>query len=433
MLVYTPHLTSRFCYIAEYLLGNLCGYDITLTADPSEALAFEGPMLCYDGVRLTPSCLHIVPAGLLAEEGVRQQEIILCHWEGMPAFFQTHGGDLPFDVFSAAFYLVSRYEEYLPHEKDLFGRFPHELSLAFRERFLEQPLVERWAQLLSRRFPQLTLFPRPFVFVPSYDIDMAWSFLEKGLIRNVGGLARSLMGMDFAQAGKRLAVLAGKRKDPFDVYEWLDAVHLKYGLRPMYFFPVGASNTEYDKHILPHRKKLRELIHYHSLGYPVGIHPSWASSRAPKLLRAEINTLQDITGLSVTHNRFHFIAFNLPEGYLRLREQGITADHSMGYGSINGFRASTSIPFFWYDLAHEEQTELMVHPFCWMDANAYYEQGLSPAQAFAELKGYHDVLKKTGGVLSVILHNNFLSEEPGFGGWKSVYEIFLEEVVYWDV
>lgn len=432
MLVYTPHCTNRFRYIAEYFLGTLCGFDITITTDASEARAWNGPLICYAPDKLTPVCLHVRPCGLLEEQDVREQELRICQWEGLTGFFPVDA-DLPFDVFAAAFYLVSRYEEYLQHNKDFFGRYPHEHSLAYRERFLEQPQVELWAQAFCKYLPGADRRPRNFKFKPTYDIDIAWSFLEKGFLRNLGGLGRSLAALDFAQVRKRLAVLAGKRRDPFDIYEWLDAVHLKYGLRPMYFFPVGARNTEYDKHILPSRKRLRDLIHYHAMGYTVGIHPSWASFREPALLKDEVKTLNDITGLPVMNNRFHFIAFNLPEGYRHLLELGILSDHSMGYGSINGFRASTSVPFHWYDLERDEQTALMVHPFCWMDANAYYEQGLTPAQAFAELQGYHNVLKKTGGSLSTITHNNFLSEEPGFAGWKNVYEIFLEEIVYWDV
>ncbi|HSF45561.1 MAG TPA: hypothetical protein VLA58_06100, partial [Chitinophagaceae bacterium] len=89
--------------------------------------------------------------------------------------------------------------------------------------------------------------------------------------------------------------------------------------------------------------------------------------------------------------------------------------------------------FPWYDLENDQETQLMVHPFCWMDANSYYEQLYTPAQAFAELKSYHDVVKKTGAPLTTISHNNFFSDEPGFAGWKEVYEIFLDQVVYWDL
>ncbi len=33
----------------------------------------------------------------------------------------------------------------------------------------------------------------------------------------------------------------------------------------------------------------------------------------------------------------------------------------------------------------------------------------------------------------IIWHNNFFGTDPAFKGWREVYELFLQEVVYWDV
>jgi hypothetical protein len=68
-----------------------------------------------------------------------------------------------------------------------------------------------------------------------------------------------------------------------------------------------------------------------------------------------------------------------------------------------------------------------------MDANSHYEQAYSPAQAYLELKSYHEIIKKTEGEMNIISHNSFFSDEPEFDGWKKAYEIFLDEVVYWDL
>ena len=45
-----------------------------------------------------------------------------------------------FDVFSASFYLVSRYEEYLPYVKDMYERFQAENSLAYKHNFYKNQL-----------------------------------------------------------------------------------------------------------------------------------------------------------------------------------------------------------------------------------------------------------------------------------------------------
>jgi len=69
---------------------------------------------------------RIVPQGLLAEHDIRDNiRIQFSAWEKTVCFFSTTG-DIPFDIFSAAFYLVSRYDEYLSYESDAHHRFPAE-------------------------------------------------------------------------------------------------------------------------------------------------------------------------------------------------------------------------------------------------------------------------------------------------------------------
>ena len=178
---------------------------------------------------------------------------------------------------------------------------------------------------------------------------------------------------------------------------------------------------------------MQELIRYHASGYNVGIHPSWQSGDDDALLPQEIKTLEDIIGRKVMYSRQHYIRLTLPGTYRRLIEMGIHNEFSMGYGSINGFRASIASPFYWYDLSREEKTSLLIYPFCFMDANAYHEEKLTPAQAFNEIRYYHDTIKKVNGTMITIWHNNFFGSDKMFEGWKEVYELFLKEVVYWDL
>ena len=96
--------------------------------------------------------------------------------ESYQAFFRTEG-DIGFDIFAAIFYLLTRYEEYLPFQKDSYGRFDHRQSVAFRNDFLDQPLINTWLEdlrvLLASRNPDFKKPAHSFSFLPTYDIDMA--------------------------------------------------------------------------------------------------------------------------------------------------------------------------------------------------------------------------------------------------------------------
>ena len=437
MLIYAPHTGSRMKYIAEILLTNICGVDISFAKSSLEFESYQGPKINYSVQPTGPYEYWVSPQGLLSEYGIVLKPIDVFNWNGYKAFFRSKQGDFPFDVFSASFYLLSRYEEYLPHSKDEYGRFSHRHSLAFREGFLQQPLINYWMEgfklELKRKFPDLLMRTSKFNFIPTYDIDMAYSYLYKGFVRNAGGLVKSLFKGRLSDMRDRIDVLMKKKDDPYDAYEWLYALHLKHNLHPYYFFLMAKEQRGYDKNISPTRDEMQELIRYHALGYQVGIHPSWQSGDDPSLLREEVELLEYITDRKITNSRQHFIRFTLPDSFRQIRKAGIMKEFSMGYGSINGFRASIAQPFLWYDLAKEEITDLEIYPFCFMDANAFYEQRQTPRAAFEELKYYHDTVKKVNGTLITIWHNNFFGTDPAYVGWREVYELFLREIVYWDI
>ena len=236
---------------------------------------------------------------------------------------------------------------------------------------------------------------------------------------------------------ERIKVLAGLQKDPFESYEWLHQLHQQYNLQPLYFFLVAEKNGQYDKNILPHKDAMWKLIKQHAKKYNIGLHPSWQSGDNPSLLKKEklqLEAMSDIgqatlSGQTGFKSRQHFIRLNLPEGYNRLIEARITDDYSMGYGSINGFRASVASSFYWYNLEKEEQTPLQIHPFCFMNANSFYEQKQSAQQTFNEMIHYLSVCKNVNGTLITIWHNNFLGDAGEFKGWATMYEQFIAQAL----
>jgi hypothetical protein len=117
---------------------------------------------------------------------------------------------------------------------------------------------------------------------------------------------------------------------------------------------------------------------------------------------------------------------SLPDTYRLLIANGINEDYSMGYGSINGFRASVATSFCWYDLANEQQTGLIIHPFCYMEANSFFEQHYTSEQAAEELQQYHDIVKSVHGELISIFHNHFITEQKEWLPWRNMYADFLE-------
>jgi hypothetical protein len=436
MLLYSQHITPRLRYVVDFIAKEIFIEPFTITSDKLAFEFSEESRLNYSDAESSDSEFFIRSTPLLFETGISSQPVECFEVNNHKALFQT-SGDFPFDIFAATFYLLSRYEEYLPHQKDEFGRFAFPNSIAHKEGFLQIPLINIWLmdfrKSLQGKFPRLLFRHSSFKFIPTYDIDIAYSYLHKGWKRNMGGLFRSLLQGKWKEAFERIQVLLKRKKDPFDSYEWLDSLHLYCRLRAYYFFLVAEEQKGYDKNIPPGKKAFQQLIMYHSSGYTVGIHPSWQSGNDEKLLKEEIEWLEFIVNKKIAYSRQHYIRIELPSTYQKLIKAGIKKDFSMGYGNINGFRASIASSFYWYDLENEQQTNLLLFPFCFMDANSFYEQKFTAQQAMDELLQYYYAIKKVNGLMITIFHNHLLGTDQSFAGWKEAYEVFLKEEIYWDM
>jgi len=425
ILIYSHNSSPRLQYSCSFIFKELLGLDCAITIDSEEFKNHEGVKINYSSQDIQNSTFKIQNCNLLFEDKIQEQPVTCFETNGYKAFFKTTNSDFPFDIFAATFYLLSRYEEYLPHTKDIYGRYAHENSLAFKEGFLQLPLVNTWVRDLAleiqKKYSIFNAQYPMFSFLPTYDIDIAFSYKHKGLLRNIGGFFNS-------PSVERLKALTGVQKDPFDTYSWLHELHQQNKLQPVYFFLVAEKNGKFDKNILPYKDIMWKLAKHHAKKYTIGIHPSWQSGDSPSLLEKERLYLQEMSEKEITLSRQHYIRFNLPEGYHKLIASEITDDYSMGYGSINGFRASVASSFFWYDLQDDRQTNLRIHPFCFMDANSFYEQHFSAEQAYEELSHYYEVCKEVNGTLITIWHNNFLGTAKEFVGWREAYEKFIQVV-----
>ncbi len=424
MLIFSETSSTRLQYICHFIFREQLGIGYSLTIDSESFAKHDGPKINYSYVPIEGNVFTIKPTKILFEKTIVPQPIDCFEYNGSKAFFKTEG-HFDFDIFAASFYLLSRYEEYLPHTKDMYGRFAHENAIAFKEGFLNKPVINNWIQDLAnaiqQKFPGFQPKLTAFSFIPTYDIDIAWSFKNKGLIRNVGGFLKS-------PSFNRLAVLAGMQKDPFDCYEYLDELHRNYQLNPIYFFLVATSTGLYDKNISPYEHAMWQLMKRHSKKYAVGIHPSWRSNEKPALFEKEKKILETIKNGAVKLSRQHYIKMSLPDTYQNLYAAGITDEYSMGYGSINGFRASVASSFFWYNLKEEAVTKLRIHPFCFMDANAFYEQKQTAQQSLAEIMHYYHECKNANGQMITIFHNSFLGTDPLYKGWRKMYDEFTSQV-----
>lgn len=425
VLILTTDVTSRHRYIFGYLFRTFCGMECSFR-DPAnvDTLPPGVPVINYSDLSIE-GAFHIRPHGLLSATGIPSAPAYVDRSGRLPFFYACPDADHSFDIFSASFYLLSRAEEYHGKATDTFGRYHHIHSLAYRNGFVDLPLIDAWmaelSQALSRKF-QSILFKKPEVeYHLTYDVDIAWAVRSKGLPRRIWGLMKAGIMGQFKELKASIRVLRGLQPDPYDCYDRLDSLHSNLGVRPCYFFLLAKKVRGVDRNLDPDREDVKRLVRRHAGLYEFGMHPSWQSGDDPEIFRSEKQYLEQMIGRPVRRSRQHYLRMQLPSTYRQLIEQGIKDDHSMGYGTINGFRASVSRSFPWYDLPEERETSLMVHPFCFMDATAFHELGMSAGEAFGQLEGYLKSVRAVGGCMTTIFHNSMLGTAPLYDGWFDMY------------
>jgi hypothetical protein len=432
LVIYTPQVTNRIRYVFDLFFKEQMRLPYRLTSSMDEFRVAHGAKVVYDS-RPQEDCLCFGAVYLLFQRGVSKQELTVTEFDYLKIFFQVEGEGfaLPFDPFAAAFYLVSRYEEYLPHANDKHDRFPPEESFAYRNNFLHIPVVNHYMRLvqlkIQEHYPELKFNSGKFRFKPTFDIDSAFNYRGKGPFRNFGGLMRSILQADFSEAGDRIKVLMGHKQDPYDTYSYLIDLHEKNDYKPVFFFLLGDYG-EYDKSISVNVNEFQSLIKSIADMAEVGIHPSYASNSDTQRLRREIGRMNRILKREVRISRQHFLKLKFPNTYQNLIDQDIEEDYTLGYAALPGFRASICSSFYFYDLTRENKTLLKLYPFAFMDATLNYYLKLKPHEALEAVKPLIDEVKEANGLLISLWHNNSFSEEEEWVGWRHMYEQMLEYI-----
>jgi hypothetical protein len=233
------------------------------------------------------------------------------------------------------------------------------------------------------------------------------------------------VNFDIEEFMQRARVLAHMEKDPYDTYDFQFELQKKYKFRSIYFFLLGEYGLN-DKNVPPESRKFRSLIKSIADYAEAGIHPSYGSNKKPERLKKEVAELSRILKREVTRSRQHFLVLRLPETYRRLIELDITDDYTMGYALQVGFRASICTPFYFYDLDNEQATNLKIHPFAVMDATLKYYMKVPPQEAMNHILPLIKEVKAVHGDFVSLWHNESMSENKIWAGWRKVYEDMVD-------
>jgi hypothetical protein len=405
--VLTTQYTERLQYILTELLGNRLGIRYAVTTNIDDFNATTGVKINYTPTQQENS-LQIIPIDLLFENYIQKQKLDVTNDETWHTIlWPNENGVIPFDVFAASFYLLSRYEEYEDAKRDHHGRFEAKNSIAFNHDFLQFPLVDHWCEVLKKELkainPNIEFKQHQFNAITTVDIDFAYLYHGLDTKRWMGKLIKSALRFDLNAIQIQIKSTLDAKYDPYNTYQFIrKSIRGKLG-----YFILMSNKGGYDKNIRINGKAFKTLLQeLRNNSDFIGLHPSYASNQNFKMLLEEKGKLSNIITHKIDCSRQHFLKLTLPQTYRNLIDANITEDYTMAYAEQIGFRASTCMPYHFFDLQLNQSTKLVCYPTCFMDTTAIQYLKYSAHQMEEINKKLLNTTKNYNGLYVTLWHNS---------------------------
>ncbi len=312
------------------------------------------------------------------------------------------------DFISTISYLANSFQEYNNTDPDQYGRFKYSNSLQYRLGSIENNTVQQIIDYLFTSHPKLrnlkTTIKKSRLFL-THDIDSVY-----GAVKEDGRYA-----LEHILPFHIIRLLFNATLGTPD---WLNMdkimrIERQYGYKSVFYWLLvkNKQNSDYDFHSA---KIQKEFARIKANGCENGIHKSMGSDT----FADEIKTF----GSLPQGNRFHFLKFNLPDGYKLIEDNGLLLDTTLGFSEAFGLRNSFGQPYIPFNLNENRPFRFVEVPQLMMD-RTFYNQQASVSSIKNKLFDFVEK-NKYNCVFAINWHNNFFTELK-YQGYLQLYREIL--------
>ena len=406
ILIYCKKTSSRIEYTFNHIFKLILNKNFSITNSKSEFIDFSGYKFSYSNVPISNE-LFFQSNGLLEEKGLENHEVKIFEWDNIKCFFKVgQKSTIPFDIFSASFFLLSRYEEYMPYTGNKLSQFSHLQSVAYKENFLEIPLIDIWIEKLisvlenkiklkckidsNNQIGSIIISSlRPYKYTNKYPFESFMIWLK------------NLIKLNLWEAIEHLLVLLKIKIDPWEIDDYVKKILLTNKTKILFFF--SFSSESFFKNETPKtNENFKKYIKEVHDNFKIGLLPSNNALKKLKTFELENFNLSKLVHIKIDKILLQEGLKKISEDYNNSLSLDYANDFSMGYTDAFGYRASTCSSFFFYDFSNETKTKLLVTPFV---AHHRLIDKISLSEVTDKIQKFKEIARKFSGSFSIIFNN----------------------------
>jgi len=331
------------------------------------------------------------------------------------------------DIFASSFFMLTRWEEFVNPARDNFGRFPGNESVAFKNNFINRPIVNEYVDFLWNLFKYLgfngEMRKREFKIMPTVDVDQLFRYhnFTKVAIQTLRFIGKGKISKTWEYLGGYFKTIMGNALDPFNTYNKLMLSSERINTKSYFFFLSGVSKEDGESPMKDKRlTKILDCIR--SRGHYIGFHAGFDTFDNPVLWKKAKNNLDEVTGFKNKFGRQHYLRFDVPLTWNIWEESKMEWDCTLGYATVPGFRCGTCFEFSVFNILRREQLNLKEYPLLIMDVTLKYYLGLTSQEAIDTIREIKTNVKKFNGNFVFLWHNSSFN----INEWRNYREVFEE-------
>jgi len=340
------------------------------------------------------------------------------------------------DIFATLFFMLTRWEEYVNPIRDEHQRFPHTASVAYKEGFLNRPIVNEYIELFWNLLLKLGYEgkreEKKFSMLLTHDVDEIQRYPNfKKVIKGMGGdvLYRKSLSLPFKTFYDYLLVSAKRRKDPYDSFDEIMDISDSLDIESHFFFMSGGTTTRYDNRYSIENPRIKKIIEkIKKRGHFVGLHPSYNAYNNSKQFKMEKEALEKVNEAPITTGREHYLRFEVPTTWQLWEENGFEWCSNLAYAKSAGFRTGSCYPYKPFNILSQKKLTIIERPLIMMEVT--FAEASKNIKKFDIMVNYYlNTVKSYNGEFVLLWHNASFKEAsiaPYSPSYKKTLKRFKE-------